>query len=122
MFSFNSSEDFLEYIKTMNPQNQTCPISTSLDLISGKWELKIIFHLLKYENLRFGEFKKCLPTITNTVLTSTLKKLENAHIINRVQFNEIPPHVEYSLTESGKTLIDVFFELARWGVNNHSDF
>ncbi len=115
MFPFKSSSDFLEYVKTMEIHTLNCPLSSSLDLISGKWELKILFLLLKYDTLRFGEFKKNLPNITNTVLTNVLKKFEKAEVIHRTQFNEIPPHVEYSLTESGKELIHVFFELAKWG-------
>lgn len=63
----------------------------------------------------FGELKKALPRITNTMLTNTLRDLEEVGIVHREQFNEIPPHVEYSLTEKGKMLLPVFTELAKWG-------
>ncbi|MGM9581262.1 MAG: winged helix-turn-helix transcriptional regulator [Anaerovibrio sp.] len=76
--------------------------------------LKILFHLLKNGTLRFAQLKKLLPGITNTVLTSVLKKFEAAGIINRVQFNEIPPHVEYSLNDAGHALIPVFNEIKNW--------
>lgn len=115
MFPFKSEVDFLEYIKAMDLQGEKCPLVNSIDLISSKWALKLIFQLLKHDTLRFGMLKKSLPGITNTVLTSTLKKFEQVGIVKRTQLNEIPPHVEYSLTDSGKTLIHVFFELAKWG-------
>ncbi|WP_330414611.1 winged helix-turn-helix transcriptional regulator [Roseburia sp. AM23-20] len=55
------------------------------------------------------------PRITNTMLTNTLRDLEELGIIHRKQSNEIPPHVEYSLTEKGKALLPVFFEILKWG-------
>ena len=64
---------------------------------------------------RFGELKKAVPRITNTMLTTTLRDLESLEIVHREQFNEIPPHVEYSLTEKGRGLLPVFVELAKWG-------
>lgn len=62
--------------------------------------------------------KKAVPGITNTMLTNTLRDLEKFGIVHREQFNEIPPHVEYSLTEKGKALLPVFTELTKWGENN----
>ena len=61
---------------------------------------------------------KAYPRITNTMLTNTLRDLESLGIIRREQFNEIPPHVEYSLTEKGKALLPVFFEISKWGEEN----
>ena len=58
------------------------------------------------------------PRITNTMLTNTLRDLEELGIIHREQFNEIPPPVEYSLTEKGKALLPVFFEISKWGEEN----
>lgn len=58
------------------------------------------------------------PRITNTMLTNTLRDLEELGIIHREQFNEIPPHVEYSLTEKGKALLPVFFEISKWVEEN----
>jgi DNA-binding HxlR family transcriptional regulator len=115
MNPYQSSEDFLKHIREADTQNKKCPLTYSLELISGKWEIKIIFYLLKYDTLRFGELKSRLPGITNTMLTSTLRKLEKADIVNRVQFNEVPPHVEYSLKESGLDLLPIFIELSKWG-------
>ena len=59
--------------------------------------------------------KKAIPKITNTMLTATLRDLEELGIVTREQFNEIPPHVEYSLTDKGRALIPIFVEMAKWG-------
>ena len=92
-----------------------CPVRKTLELIQGKWTLYVIFELSKVETIRFGELKKKLPGITNTMLTSTLRSLEEHKLVLRVQYNEIPPHVEYSLSEAGKELYTVFVETGRWG-------
>ena len=92
-----------------------CPMRRTLELLSGKWRTHIIYALCKKPSCRFGELKKAVPRITNTMLTSTLRDLESLGIVHREQFNEIPPHVEYSLTEKGKALLPAFFELAKWG-------
>lgn len=98
--------------------SDTCPMRRTLELISGKWRTHIIYELCKKSSCRFGELKKAVPKITNTMLTNTLRDLESLKIVNRKQFNEIPPHVEYSLTEKGKALLPVFTELAKWGENH----
>lgn len=86
-----------------------------MELLSGKWRTHIIYELCKRPTCRFGELRKAVPHITNTMLTNTLRDLERLEIVHREQFNEIPPHVEYSLTDKGKALLPVFFELAKWG-------
>ena len=68
-----------------------------------------------------SRIKKAIPLITNTMLTTTLRDLEKLGIISREQFNEIPPHVKYSLTDSGKALLPVFFEIAKWSEEFLSD-
>lgn len=95
--------------------NDNCPMRRTLELLSGKWRTHIIYELCKKPDCRFSELKKAVPRITNTMLTSTLRDLEELGIVHREQFNEIPPHVEYSLTEKGKALLPVFTELAKWG-------
>lgn len=98
--------------------NENCPVQKALSLFNGKWRTYILFELCKKSALRFGELKKAVPGITNTMLTSTLRDLEDIGIVKREQFNEIPPHVEYSLAESGKQLLPIFFEIAKWGETN----
>lgn len=111
-----TAEKYLKKILSSNVQDN-CPMRRTLELLSGKWRTHIIYELCKKPSCRFGELKKAIPRITNTMLSSTLRDLESFGIVNRKQFNEIPPHVEYSLTEKGKALLPAFFELAKWGEN-----
>lgn len=111
-----TAEEYLEKILSGNPKDN-CPMRKALEFISGKWRTHIIYELCKRPTCRFGELKKALPQITNTMLTSTLRTLEQYGIVNRTQYNEIPPRVEYSLTEKGKALLPTFLELAKWGEN-----
>ncbi|MGM9615958.1 winged helix-turn-helix transcriptional regulator [Butyricicoccus sp.] len=112
-----TAEDYLQKIKT-EPIKEDCPVHRTLELLSGKWRTHIIYELCKHPSMRFGELKKAYPHITNTMLTHTLRDLEHIGIVHREQFNEIPPHVEYSLTEKGKALLPVFFEISKWGEEN----
>lgn len=111
-----TAEEYLQKILTGKVENN-CPMRKTLELISGKWRTHIIYELCKQPCCRFGELKKALPQITNTMLTSTLRDLEHYGIVCRKQFNEIPPHVEYSLSEKGKAMLPIFCELAKWGEN-----
>lgn len=94
--------------------NADCPVKKLLEVFSGKWHIRIIFELTKVDSIRFGKLKGKIGNITNTMLASTLKELEQNGIITRKQFNEIPPHTEYSLSERGKELYPVFYEMALW--------
>jgi len=107
-------EDYLNQVLT-SEANENCPVRRTLDLLNGKWRTHIIYELCKRPSCRFGELKKALPRITSTMLTATLRDLESLGIVSRTQYNEIPPHVEYALTDKGKALLPVFFELAKWG-------
>ena len=110
-------EEYLQRIMSNEPSD-TCPMRRTLELLSGKWRTHVLYELCKKESCRFGALKKALPRITNTMLTSTLRDLEELGSVHREQFNEISPHVEYSLTDKGKALLPVFCELAKWGENN----
>lgn len=112
-----TAEDYLNKIMDGSIQ-ENCPVHRTLELLSGKWRTHIIYELCKRPSMRFGELKKAYPRITNTMLTNTLRDLEKLGIIDRKQFNEIPPHVEYSLTAKGRSLLPVFFEISKWGENN----
>lgn len=107
-------KEFLENAMK-NEANDNCPMRKTLELLSGKWRTHIIYELCKRPSCRFGELKKAIPHITNTMLTNTLRSLEKSGIVYREQFNEIPPRVEYSLTEKGRALLPVFMELSKWG-------
>ncbi|MGN0544373.1 MAG: winged helix-turn-helix transcriptional regulator [Acutalibacteraceae bacterium] len=95
--------------------NADCPVKRLLGIFAGKWHIRVIFELTKVDKIRFGNLKKRIGDITNTMLANTLKELEDNGIVLREQFNEIPPHVEYSLSESGKEMYPIFYEMALWG-------
>ena len=109
-----TAEAYLQRILSTEVKDH-CPMRRTLELLNGKWRTHIIYELCKHPSRRFGELKKALPRITNTMLTCALRDLEALGIVHREQFNEIPPHVEHSLTEKGKALLPVFTELAKWG-------
>jgi DNA-binding HxlR family transcriptional regulator len=87
----------------------------SLDIIVGKWKPVIIQHLIHKETLRFNELMKLIPDITQRMLTLHLRELEQHDIIKRVIYPQIPPKVEYSLSEHGKTLEPLMDSLHHWG-------
>lgn len=90
-------------------------------LLHGKWELQIMLELVRADVLRFGEYKKLLPNITNSVLTAALRNLEAWGLISRTQYNEMPPHVEYKPTDKGKSLLPICYEIIKWGAENSLD-
>ena len=94
-----------------------CPVEASLDLIGGKWKAVILFHLLGGSK-RFNELRRLLPKVTQRMLTRQLRELESDHIVSRKVYAEVPPRVEYSLTEFGKTLEPVIRTLQKWGMEN----
>ena len=112
-----TAEAYLEKIMT-GPIQEDCPVHRNLELLSGKWRTHMIYELCKHPSMRFSELKRAYPHITNTMLTNTLRDLETLGIVNREQFNEIPPHAEYFLTEKGRGLLPVFFEISKWGEHN----
>ncbi len=93
-----------------------CPVTYLLTMLQGKWKFQIIYELCIQNPARFGTLLKCIDGITNTMLTSSLRDLIKDGLVSRIQYNEIPPHVEYSLTPKGKELLPVFYEMTRWGL------
>lgn len=92
--------------------------SYTLSLISGKHKMVILYCLMEYETVRFNEMKRYLKTVTDKTLSSNLKELEADRLIRRIEYPQIPPKVEYSLTERGKSLMKVLDQLCVWGENN----
>ncbi|MFR3225725.1 MAG: winged helix-turn-helix transcriptional regulator [Blautia massiliensis (ex Durand et al. 2017)] len=110
-----SFEEYQKSIQRVDPERDaTCPVSRALTLFSSKWNLRVLFELSKTDSMRFGQLKKQIPGITNTMLSGTLKLLEEKGLVHRTQYNEIPPHTEYSLSESGKGLYAVFISILEW--------
>ena len=94
-----------------------CTFEITIDLIGGKWKPLIIWQLGKGEILRFNELKKQIPNVTQKMLTQQLRELENNGIVHREVYREVPPKVEYSLTEMGRSLMPVLKLLCEWGEN-----
>lgn len=91
-----------------------CPVEAALDIIGGKWKGVILYHL-RGETRRFNELRRLIPDVTQRMLTKQLRELEQCRIVRRKIYREIPPKVEYSLTEFGETLTPILESLAIWG-------
>ncbi|MBE9914765.1 winged helix-turn-helix transcriptional regulator [Paenibacillus donghaensis] len=99
----------------MSNQDKTyhCTIDLSLDLIGGKWKLRILYELNKGTK-RFGELKKRIPTITQKMLVQQLREMEEDRLISRKEYAQVPPKVEYSSTEYGKQFQSILISLCQW--------
>ncbi len=95
-----------------------CPVETGIELLSGKWKGRILWKLYNQPTMRFGELRKALGGITEKMLTQQLRELENVNLVARKVFREVPPKVEYSLTDFGKSLSPILEGFAAWGVAN----
>ncbi len=110
-------EEFKEKVRTgILTEKGNCPVTPVVQMLQGKWKLQILYELCIQSPLRFGQLKKLLTPITNTMLTNALKELEADGLVRREQFNEIPPRVEYALTGKGQDLLPVFYAIAQWGL------
>lgn len=99
---------------TTNLYNENCAVRATLRILSGKWKILILYSLSE-STKRFNELRRLIPEITQRMLTNQLRELEEDKIIQRKIYAEIPPKVEYSLTDIGKTLNPVLIELKKWG-------
>ena len=97
-------------------ENGNCPVMPVVTMLQGKWKLQVIYELIIQSPMRFGELRKALSGITNTMLTNVLRDLEADGLVDRIQYNEIPPHVEYSITDKGRDLLPVFYAITDWGL------
>ena len=95
-----------------------CPVTILLSMLQGKWKLIVLYQLVLNGTMRFGELKKMVPGITNTMLSTILRELEADGFLTRTQYNEIPPHVEYALTPKGQDLDRIFYEMFQWTVKH----
>lgn len=91
-----------------------CPITLALKVIGGKWKV-IILYILRDGTLRFGEIKKRIPKITQKMLTQQLRELESDGLVSREIYPEVPPRVEYSMTDLAKDLSPILDDLCNWG-------
>lgn len=104
------------YIENANFQDTG--FSYTLSLISGKHKMVILYCLMEFETVRFNELRRYLKTVSDKTLSNNLKELEADKLINRREYPQIPPKVEYSLSEKGRSLMEVLDLLCVWGENN----
>ncbi|BBB90524.1 MAG TPA: helix-turn-helix domain-containing protein [Methylomusa anaerophila] len=106
-------------IKFKNTEYQ-CSMELTLALIGGKWKSLILWYLGE-NTLRFSELRRALPHITQKMLTQQLRELEGSGLVKRFIYTQIPPKVEYSLTDAGKSLLPILATLCQWGLNYISE-
>lgn len=107
----------MAYIKKNRRTNKChygCSVEAALDVIGNKWKGVILFHLLEGTK-RFNELRRLIPSVTQRMLTLQLRELEKDLIISRKIYPQVPPKVEYTLTEFGQSLRPVLFSLREWG-------
>ena len=102
-------------METKTDMKYNCPIQYTLDLIGGKWKLIILWHLASEGIMRYSELRRSLKGITHKMLSQQLKELESDGFIHREEYPQVPPKVEYSLTEKGRALKNVLIEMRNWG-------
>ena len=97
------------------PCASPCPLGESLKVIGGKWKIMILCVIDKMDVVRYGELRRSIFGITNTMLANSLKEMEDDGFVKRRQYDEMPVRVEYSLTKKAKSIIPILLELKRWG-------
>lgn len=91
------------------------PFAYAISLIDGKWKMHILFWLWKMEVMRYSELKRALGNVTHKMLSNQLKELERDGLLIRTEYPQVPPKVEYSLSDLGQSLMPVLHEICKWG-------
>ncbi|MEK5548919.1 winged helix-turn-helix transcriptional regulator [Paenibacillus sp. FSL L8-0689] len=99
---------------------QDTPFGYTVSLVGGKWKMVIIYLLAENRTVRFNDLKRQIGAITYKTLSSQLKELEADGLVNRKEYPQIPPKVEYSLTDKAETLLPVLEGLCEWGTKNQN--
>ncbi|GAB6085928.1 winged helix-turn-helix transcriptional regulator [Alkaliphilus crotonatoxidans] len=98
-----------------------CPIYYTISIVEGKWKWVILYKIYQFKVIRYNRLREELQPIAHRTLSKQLKELEADNLVHREQYNEVPPRVEYSLTEEGKTLIPILELMAEWGKQRLDD-
>lgn len=98
--------------------NEGCPVDYTQNIISGKWKINILWNLSQ-RIWRFNELQRKLAPISKGILTRQLRELEDDGMVNRTVYKEVPPKVEYSLTEKGSSFVPILRSMGEWGINNY---
>ena len=104
-------------ILDINPTH-FCPVETGIEMLSGKWKGRILWKLYQRSTMRFGELRRDLGNITEKMLSQQLRDLEAVGLVHRHVYREVPPKVEYSLTDLGRSLSPILDGFAEWGSAN----
>lgn len=108
-------------IRPLAPDPDTdCPVSYCLAMIGGKWKPVILFCIANGIN-RFGALQRAIPGVTKQMLTKQLRELEADELITRTVFREVPPRVDYALSERGTSILPVVDEMRKWGASHMRD-
>ncbi|KNF07655.1 transcriptional regulator, HxlR family [Gottschalkia purinilytica] len=102
-------------MKSFDSKYGRCPMYYTISVLEGKWKWIILWEIYKAEVIRYNKLKDTLQPIAHKTLSQQLKELESSKLIHREQYNEIPPKIEYSLTEEGRTLIPILNLMYQWG-------
>lgn len=97
-----------------------CPLTHTLGIIGGKWKILVLGQLVQHETMRYKEIERAVTPITPRVLIKVLKDLEEDELVSRKVFPEVPPRVEYSITDLGKSLMPIVREISQWGKYHNS--
>ena len=103
--------------RTAMVRDDVCYVERALDVLGGKWTILLVHELMDGPK-RFGELRRAIPEASAKMLTMRLRELETAGLLDRKVFAEVPPHVEYHLTEKGQLLRAAIEELREWGINH----
>ena len=107
-----SMEKYQGIVKTLTDT----PYGYTLAMIGGKWRLVILYWLIEYKGIRFNELQRLIGTITHRTLSKQLKEMECDGLIIRKEYPQIPPKVEYSLSEKGHSLYPIMEAMCEWGI------
>ena len=108
--------DLTELLETgQMTTDEICPVLYTMSILGQRWKLPILWHLADEGTLRYNELKRGIPLITNIMLTQSLRELEKSCLVERRKYDSIPPKVEYSLSERGRTLIPILRQIHEWG-------
>lgn len=116
-YFYESGKDMIrDYIEKANFEDTG--FSYTLSLINGKYKMIILYCLMEYEPVRFNEMRRYIKTISDKTLSNALKELEADDLVHRKEYPQIPPKVEYTLTDRGHSLMEVLDQLCVWGEKN----
>ncbi len=97
---------------------ESCGLKKVIDIIGGKWKIMLLCVIDREGTVRYGQLRKSVHGITNTMLANSLKEMEQDGLVARRQYDEMPVRVEYSLTDKAKSIVPILLELKKWGEKN----